>query len=530
MPIRMVDDDKDNYSNENENTGGSSAGGGSGFNGRGGGNGLFQFLPMIIGLLIRKPILLVVVLIIGGLMYFKGGCHSLNNLSNAASQYTKGGKLDPNEYKKADVYEGLDTTKNTLPELVSLKQFTPNRKNQGQQGSCVAWSSAYAARSILQASSTGENPNDAAFSPAFLYNQIKLDGCQGSYIIRAMENMTNLGVVHFNDFPYTDQDCSKQPDANLMNAAEQYKMLGFTRLSGDEDANGIDIHAIKEHLAKDVPVVIGMMVGGSFMEDMMGKDIWNPTEDDYRMMGFGGHAMCVIGYDDRKDGGAFEIMNSWGSNWGNDGIAFVKYRDFKQFVREAYGLNPMPKTGSAVATTLSCTFGLVDGNKNYIPLQRSNNNVFTTATPIKKLSKFKVEVKNNTACYVYVIAKETDETSYVLFPYPSNDNSRPTMFSPYCGITGYRLFPRGKSLQADEVGNKDEVAIITSKEALDIFKINQSITQNKSAGFNNAVNKAIQQFAASNVQFSSQSNGTFGFETSISNKNVVAMILQIDKQ
>lgn len=526
MPIRMVDDEQDNYSNENEDTGRGGNGGGSG-----GGGGLLQFLPMIIGLVIRKPILLLVVLVVGGLMYFKAGCNAvMPSNENQQSQYTRGGRLDPEEYKKADVYEGLDPSKNDLPEIISLKQFAPERKNQGEQGSCVAWSSAYAARSILQARSTGESPNDAAFSPSFLYNQIKLDGCQGSYIIRAMENMTKVGAVHFNDFPYTDQDCSKQPGDNLMQAAQQYKMLGFTRLSGDEDPKGVDVHAIKEHLAKDVPVVIGMMVGGSFMQDMMGKDVWRPTDEDYNMMGFGGHAMCVIGYDDRKEGGAFEIMNSWGTDWGNRGIAFVRYKDFKHFVREAYGLNPMPKTGSAVATTLACTFGLVDGTKNYIPLQRSSGNVFTTTAPIKKLTKFKVEVKNNTECYVYVIGKETDESSYVLFPYPSKDNSRPTMFSPYCGITGYRLFPRGKSLQADELGNKDEVAIITSKEALDIFQINQMVTQNKSLGFVQAVNKAIQQVAASNVDFAAQSNGTFGFETNINSKTAVAMILQIEKQ
>ncbi len=525
MPIRMVDDDQDNYTNENEDTG--RGGGGGGFSG---GGGIMQFLPMLIGLLIRKPILLLVVVIIGGLMYFKGGCNGLTNAENNQSQFTTGGRLDPNEYKKADVYEGLDPTKNTLPEIVSLKQFAPERKNQGQQGSCVAWSSAYGARSILEAISTGENPNAAAFSPSFLYNQIKLDGCQGSYIIRAMENMTQVGAVHFNQFPYTDQDCSRQPNASLMSEAQQYKMLGFTRLSGDENPNGIDLHAVKEHLAKDVPVVIGMMVGGTFMQEMKGQNIWHPVDEDYNMMGFGGHAMCVIGYDDRKEGGSFEIMNSWGSDWGNNGVAFVRYKDFKHFVREAYGLNPMPKTGSAVATTLSCTFGLVDAGKNYIPLQRSADNVFTTTTPIKKLSKFKVEVKNNTACYVYVVGKETDETSYVLFPYPSNNDNRPTMFSPYCGITGYRLFPRGKSLQADEIGNKDEIAIITSKDALDIFQINQFITQNKNMGFKNAVNKAIQQMAASGVQFASQSNGTFGFETKITNNNVVAMILQIDKQ
>lgn len=111
MPIRMVDDPNDNYSNENENTG--RGGGGIG------GGGFIQFIPMILGLLIRKPILLLVIAVIGGFMYFQNGCNSSNNLLQLAT----GGILDPQEYKKASVYEALDESKNNLPEQISLLRF-----------------------------------------------------------------------------------------------------------------------------------------------------------------------------------------------------------------------------------------------------------------------------------------------------------------------------------------------------------------------------------------------------------------------
>ncbi len=113
------------------------------------------------------------------------------------------------------------------------------------------------------------------------------------------------------------------------------------------------------------------------MQPMMGKDVWTPTAEDRSMMGFGGHAQCVVGYDDRKYGGAFLIMNSWGPQWGNNGFAWVRYRDFKYFVREAYGLEPMAKTGAAANEPFACEIGLVEvhyeGIKtipgDYIPLQ-----------------------------------------------------------------------------------------------------------------------------------------------------------------
>ena len=109
-----------------------------------------------------------------------------------------------------------------------------------------------------------------------------------------------------------------------MRDASQYRMLGFTRLTRGDNVDNISLYAIKEHLSKDVPVVIGMMVGGSFMQGMMGQEIWHPQDQDYSMMGFGGHAMCVIGYDDRKEGGRFSDTQQLGIAMGQNGVAWVR--------------------------------------------------------------------------------------------------------------------------------------------------------------------------------------------------------------
>ena len=86
-------------------------------------------------------------------------------------------------------------------------------------------------------------------------------------------------------------------------------MLGANRLTAGDRTDAIDLRAIKENLSQGAPVVIGMMVGGSYMQPMMGQDVWTPTDDDRTMQGFGGHAQCVVGYDDNKYGGSFLIMN-----------------------------------------------------------------------------------------------------------------------------------------------------------------------------------------------------------------------------
>ena len=546
MALEMVDDPQDNSDN-----GGSGGGGGFSSGGRSGGGGgigtLLNFLPLIFSLFRGRSsggnngngggkggcsggMILLLVLAAGAYFLLRNqSCNSGGDstIANVISQFTKGGKLDPNEFKKASVYEGLedDNTKNPLPESVSLLRFAPDRQNQGKQGSCVAWSSGYAARSIIESASTAQNPNNVAFSPAFLYSQIGLDGCQGSYIIKAMEFMTNKGAVPFNQFPYDENNCSRQPTNQMMNEASQNRMHGFNRLTEGDGVSNLSLRAVKEHLAKDAPVVIGMMVGGSFMEGMMGQKVWHPTRQDYSQTGFGGHALCVIGYDDRLEGGSFQIMNSWGPEWGENGIGWVRYNDFKEFVREAYGIDPMPKRGAALNIDFECNIGLVNNDtKQYIPLKAGSGNTFTTVTPVRKGTKFKIEIKNAIECYIYLFTPNPAGSSFVLFPYKP-------IHSPYCGITGYRLFPKGQSIRADSLGTKDYMGVVVSKEPLDYNALNASINKSTQSTYAGKLNEVISSASIKNVSYSNTNNGGIYFKADATDKNkIVGCVVEIDKQ
>ncbi len=535
MPIRMTDDPQD-PEQYNDNSGG--GGGGRFPGGGGGGGGLLGLLPLLFSLFRGKGIL--ALLVIGGLLYFvlgRGGCN-MGGIGQIA-QLATGGFLDPRQFARAEIYEPLadDDTKNPLPEAANLQKFAPEVGNQGSQGSCVAWSSAYGARTILEASKAGQNPNNLRFSPAFLYNQIGLDGCQGSYIIRAMEFMTKQGSVPYEQFPYTDQDCSRSPSQDQVREAAQYRMRGFNRLSKGDRTDVIDLRAIKENLAQGAPVVIGMMVGPSFMQDMLGKDVWIPQEGDRGMMGFGGHAMCVVGYDDKKYGGSFLIMNSWGKEWGVNGFAWVRYGDFNYYVREAYGVDPMHQMGTAANTPLIGEVGLMEvvntgkkvEPKAYIPLKLVSGNRFVSASTLRPGTLFKMEVKNSSECYVYVFGKETDGTSYTLFPYPTKEDPTKTRYSPFCGITGYRLFPKDKSMTPDSIGTRDMIAVVMSKQPLDWYSVNTAISKNPSSDFATRVNTALGPNLLRNASFSTTAKGTMQFSGNSDPNQVMACVVEIEK-
>jgi hypothetical protein len=506
---------------------------------RGGGGSIFSMLPLLMGMFRGKNLLLL--LLIGGVIYFmmgREGCSPAGLLDNAGD-LTKGGFLDPKQFEKASIYEPLaeDNVRNPLPEMANLQRFAPAVGNQGKQGSCVAWSSAYAARSILEAARTGQK--QTVYSPAFLYNQIGLQGCQGSYIIRAMEYMTKQGSIPYQQFPYDERDCSRQPDRSLIQQASTNRMRGFTRLSLGDRNDAVDIRAIKENLAQGAPVVIGMMVGQSFMQGMMGKDLWIPEANDRSMMGFGGHAMCLVGYDDKKYGGAFLIMNSWGPEWGNNGFGWVRYPEFNYYVREAYGLEPMARTGQAAGTPLQCEVGLVqvafDGKKTvpqgYIPLRKSGNDSYVTTAPVRPGTKFKIEVRNNNECYIYVFGKETDGSGYTLFPYPAKEDPSKSKYSPFCGITGYRLFPRDKSMTPDSIGQRDMIAVVVSASALDWYTVQGKLNSlPRSQSFQDRLGSALASARTSGVNMAASQKGNIQFSAPLQPGQAAWCFVEIDKK
>ena len=123
---------------------------------------------------------------------------------------------------------------------------------------------------------------------------------------------------------------------------------------------------------------------------------------------------------------------------------------------------------------------------------------------------------------------ETDGTSFVLFPYKKKEDPV-SKHSPYCGITGYRLFPKAQSLEADSIGNKDFIAIVVSKDELDYNTINQSISSSSKQDYLGKVNEALQSILISSAKFSNTNDGRIYFKVDANTNKAVACVVAFDK-
>lgn len=226
-----------------------------------------------------------------------------------------------------------------LPKSASLRKFTPFVAHQGQYGTCVGWSTTYYAATIeyarLNNLSDQKLISSQAFDPYFTYLKITMESdyfscSEGTLITNAANYLMNNGVKRFN---YNTLACGEKIDPSNKPDNVPMKITDFRRLIDPKISREENIVAVKQALSDGHPVVIGMALPKSFYAvDSTGLFKPEATDKNY-VNDYGGHAMAVIGFDDARFGGSFEIVNSWGAEWGDKGFVYVKYDDFVDFTR-----------------------------------------------------------------------------------------------------------------------------------------------------------------------------------------------------
>ncbi|MCC7245032.1 MAG: tetratricopeptide repeat protein [Saprospiraceae bacterium] len=194
----------------------------------------------------------------------------------------------------------------SLPTSVDLSPDMPDIRNQGQQGSCVAFTLSYWA-AYAEKRETGKRE---VFSPAFIYNQGFMRGSGGMLIDKALDFIKTNGVCLEKDFPYNHLDSLRKPSPQIKNRARKYHINSFRAI--------YDMTDLKSTLAAKNPIVGGFMIDEKFLE-LKNGNVWPGPG----LRAAGGHAMLVVGYDDARQ--AIKVINSWGREWSEQGYGWIAY-------------------------------------------------------------------------------------------------------------------------------------------------------------------------------------------------------------
>ena len=265
-----------------------------------------------------------------------------------------------------------------VPKSYSLKSYCPPVENQIGQ-TCASYASAYYGMTIYSRIKSGRL-DYPAFNPMNLHQRI-----MAFYDVCLDDSAPKIGLKQFQPFTFLSKygcdTLSKEQSIQPL-CPESPNVLGNVVLDSWKELNNTKakISGIKKELAAGNPLYLGIQMnvfsfskynrgdGICFIltyaspEDLdelfkalalnrkMSKDklkfelktmcspsntnkvdstlgiefCWAgsyPSEKDE------GHGMCIVGFDDTKFGGAFEIVNSWGDDWANGGYIWIRYDD-----------------------------------------------------------------------------------------------------------------------------------------------------------------------------------------------------------
>jgi hypothetical protein len=209
---------------------------------------------------------------------------------------------------------------------VDLTSEMPPVGNQGGQGSCASWSIAYYHRTQLEYRERHWDLTDPLhrFSAAFAYNQVNGGADNGSGFDDNMPLICEQGCANITDCPYNDGDCTSWPSESAYSHAIPFRTRDWSWF-GTEDTTGIKM--IKQLLANGSTACLAISVWGNF--DNISAYHYTYCASDRTGSNRGGHLVTFVGYDDTlttHDGtGAFRMVNSWGTGWGQSGYFWMSY-------------------------------------------------------------------------------------------------------------------------------------------------------------------------------------------------------------
>ncbi len=185
-------------------------------------------------------------------------------------------------------------------------QYFPPIGNQGSQGSCASWSTAYYANTYMQAKAYGwdvsSGGDDHLMSPSWVYNKVNGGSDSGSTLQSPMALVKTMGNADMETMPYDSSDHTSWGDESAWRDAPQHRAQDYE----STDVSNVDV--VKSWIEDGY--VVGMAVDAN-QYNFNGDNVLSSQE---YTSGSPNHANTVVGFDDSvsDDGetGAFKIANS----------------------------------------------------------------------------------------------------------------------------------------------------------------------------------------------------------------------------
>lgn len=250
--------------------------------------------------------------------------------------YTCGCIKDPLDSRDYLMRPYLPSVK--IPIKVDYSSKMSPVKDQGDEGTCVGFASVTGMKEYQEQLDYG---NPISLSPRYVYHECKkIDGMpdvEGTAVRAAMKVLKNKGVCQESFWPYQPHQ-KNRPKKGAASDAKKFCELSYARI--------LNLDELRMSLASIGPCVIGAEVFDGMMDTTTGV-VPMPRKGERSV---GGHAVCPVGYDGKKE--FIKFKNSWSSSWGDKGYGYLPYHYIGKYMMDAWSTvdidDPNPLTIKAV--------------------------------------------------------------------------------------------------------------------------------------------------------------------------------------
>ena len=224
-----------------------------------------------------------------------------------------------------------------LPKKVDYTQKMSPVRDQQTEGTCVGFA---VASGMKEYQELLDYEKLVELSTRFVYSEAKLidgmHGLEGTTIRASMQVLEKIGVCQEKLWPYSPHQKDK-PKVGAKANAQKFRIIRYARI--------LNLSELRLSLATKGPCVIGIEVFEGMMKIKTGL-VPLPKRGQRSI---GGHAICAVGYDDKKE--LVKFKNSWGK-WGDKGFGYLPYTYIERYMMDAWSSvdieDPNPLTLASV--------------------------------------------------------------------------------------------------------------------------------------------------------------------------------------
>jgi C1A family cysteine protease len=255
---------------------------------------------------------------------FKTNVDYIRNENKKNNSYELGmnqfGDLTANEFKTQIVggcFQGVSASSEPQALRGSAPQdvdWGPNGqkkvqvvKNQGQCGSCWAFSAIGALESAWAIAKGGDVPNNSEQQLVDCAGSEGNQGCNGGLMNQAFDYLIKFGGSQpTSSYPYTARDGQCKADKSKVSVT----IGSHKELPANEDALGDALQKGPVSVAIEADQSIFQFYKSGILDGNCGRNL--------------DHGVLAIGYKNDAQKGYWIVKNSWGTSWGNQGYVWIR--------------------------------------------------------------------------------------------------------------------------------------------------------------------------------------------------------------